>query len=167
MERIEPQRHQLYNWFRTKSFASPHQLWGLFEIRKRNVALGGFEQAFRAFSWTMVLMATLGTSLLEFWEVCLWESRCLWSFLFVYVSASRHGWFDVIFSGVFEEYGMPGLRRKLDAHLLRTQRLGLNTINAEMFLSVWRMKIWKKKINMTLDFFIYFFLAYQFKILKC
>ena len=145
MERIEPQRHQLYNWFRTKSFASPHQLWGLFEIRKRNVALGGFEQAFRAFSWTMVLMATLFKPT---WHIPCWVLGGLslgiavsLKFLFVYVSASRHAWFDVIFSGVFEEYGTPGLRRKLDAHLLRTQRLGLNTMNAEMFLSVWRVKI--------------------------
>ena len=78
----------------------------------------------------------LGTSLVSFgWFVS--RNRGVFEvFLFVYVSASRHAWFDVIFSGVFEEYGMPGLRRKLDAHLLRTQRHGLNTMNAEMFLSV-------------------------------
>ena len=62
MERIEPQRHQLYNWFRTKSFTllahtncEGYLKWG----RAWNVALGRFEQAFRAFSWTIVLMATL------------------------------------------------------------------------------------------------------------
>ena len=87
-------------------------------------------------SYGHTVQTHLAQSLLSFGRFASGNRGFFEVFLFVYVSASRHAWFDVIFSGVFEEYGMPGLRRKLDAHLLRTQRLGLNTINAEMFLSV-------------------------------